>query len=143
VQPDRIPRVDQVGVGIEKPDLALFALDIGFHRLAVQQAVDDTYIFLHVSQLHCPEPHCSAGGKAGADAEVDATGGHPVQRGKSVGGDGRDAIGWYQHAGAKPDAAGLHRRGAHRDEAVGGDHLRVVEPGMGEAQFLGALCKFP
>ena len=32
---------------------------------------------------------------------------------------------------------------AHRDEAIGGDHLRVEEPGMGEAQFLGALRELP
>jgi hypothetical protein len=51
----------------------------------------------------------------------------------------RDAVGRHQHAGAEPDLLGVHRRRAHGDEAVGAQHLGVVEPGVAEAELLGAL----
>src|SRR5947207_15972358 len=54
-----------------------------------------------------------------------------------------DAVRGHEHAGAEADLRGLHRRRRHRDEGVGGDHLRVVEPGVREAELLGALRRLP
>src|SRR6267143_5302210 len=47
------------------------------------------------------------------------------------------------HAGAEPDPIGLHGGGAHRDEDVGAQHLRVIEPSGAEPRILRALDGFP
>src|SRR5712671_6649679 len=57
--------------------------------------------------------------------------------------DRRDAVRRHQEPRAEPDARGLERRRSHRDKALAGDHLRVEEPGMGKAEFLGPLGQFP
>src|SRR3954471_4805827 len=48
-------------------------------------------------------------------------------------------FGRRQHAGAQANARSFHRRGRHGDKTIGTQHLRVVEPGVGEAEFFGAL----
>jgi hypothetical protein len=48
-----------------------------------------------------------------------------------------------RRAGAEPDPIGLHGGGAHRDEDVGAQHLRVIEPSGAEARILRALDGFP
>ena len=120
-----------------------FALDRRFQRLAVQQAVDDADILLHVGQLHAAKTHRAAGREPGADAEIDASRRHGVERGEGVGSHGGDTVGGDEHAGPQMDPAGLHRGGTHGDEAIRRDHLRVIEPGMGEPEFLGALRELP
>src|SRR5204862_6755984 len=60
-----------------------------------------------------------------------------------VGGDRGDAVGGHQPAGAEDDLRGVSRGDRHRDEHVGAEHLRVVVPGVGEAEPLGALSDLP
>ena len=143
VERDRILGIEERQLGIEEADLALLSLHLEVDRLAAQQAVDLRDVGLHVLDLDRAESHGAPGGEAGADAEVDAAGRQRVERGQRIGGDRRDAIGRHQHAGAEADAARVDRRRAHGDEAIGTQHLGVVEPGMREAQFLGALRQLP
>ena len=129
--------------GLRKVIFCFLALDFELGGFAVEQGHDDADVFLHVALFHGAEAHGATAGEAGADAEIDAAGGELVERGEGVGGDRGDAVGGDQHAGAEADAAGLDRGGAHGDEAVGAQHLGVVEPGMGEAEFLGAFDGLP
>ncbi len=137
-QRDRIPDIDQAELGIEQAQQAPLALDLGRDGCAAQQRRDDADIFLEIPQPDRVQPHCPPPGEAGADAEIDPSGGELVQRSQRIGGHRSDAVRRDQHAGAEPDSAGLQRGGRHRDERIGAQHLRVVEPGAGKAQFLGA-----
>ena len=128
--------VDEAEVGAEQADEAALAFHLRLHRFAAPQGLDHADIFRHVRQFHRAKAHGAAAGEAGADAEMDAAGGELVERGEGVGGDGGDAVGRDEDAGAEMDARGLHGAGGHGDERVRAEHLRVVEPGMVEAEFL-------
>jgi hypothetical protein len=138
VERDRVAGVDQTQLRIEQADQAALPLDLGFDRIAAQQCLDDADIFFHVLEPHRAEPHRAPPGEPGADAEIDPPRRQLVERGKSVGGDRGEPVRRDQDAGREADAGGLHRRRRHRHERVGGEHLRVVEPGAVKAQFLGA-----
>ena len=143
VQRDRVLCVDEADLGIEETDLAALAFDRRLDGVAGEERVDDTDILLHVGELHRAQSHRAARREAGADAEIDPAGREAAQRREGVSGDGGDAVRRHEHASAEADFRRLHRRGRHRHKAIGGDHLRVVEPGMREAQFLGALRRLP
>ncbi len=143
VKAHRIASVDQSRIRVQQPDLAALPLDGRFDRLLAEQAIDDPYILLQIGQLHRAQPHCAAARETRADPEVDAPRREPVQGSEGVRGDGGDPVGGNQHAGAKADARGLHRRGAHRHETVGGDHLGVEEPRVREAELLCPLRQSP
>jgi hypothetical protein len=98
---------------------------------------------LHVPDLDGAKAHRAPRGETRADAEVDAARGELVQRRQRIGGDRGNAVRRHQHAGAKPDAFGVHGRRPHGDEAIGTQHLGVVKPGMGEAKLLGFLGDLP
>ena len=129
--------------GLSIADRPALAFQFHLDRLAAPQRLDDPDVFLHVGELHRAQAHRAAAGEAGADAEHDAPGRQLVQRGECSGRDRCDAVGRDQHAGAELDARGLHRRRRHGDERIGTQHLRVEEPGVGEAKLLGAAHQAP
>jgi hypothetical protein len=138
VQGDRVGGVDEAEFGVEEADFAALALDGGFDHFAAHEGGDGADVVAHFGQLDGAEAHGAAAGEAGADAEIDAAGGEFVERYEGVGGDGSDAVGGDEHAGAEADAAGFDGGGAHGDEAVRAQHLGVVEPGVAEAEGFGA-----
>ena len=143
MQGDRVARVDQAEIGVKKSYFGLLAFEGEGHGFLAQQAVDGVEVAFHIAQFHRAESHGAAAGEAGADAEIDPAGGEFVQRGEGAGGDGGDAVGGNENAGAETDARGFYRRRAHGNEAIGAEHLRVVEPSMREAEFFRALDGFP
>ena len=143
MQGDRIPGVDQPELRVEQADLVPLAFELRLDRLLTQQRGHDADVLLEGGQLDRAHAHGAPPGEARADADVDAPGRQLVERGEGVGCHRRDAVGWDQHAGAQANARGLDRRRAHGDEAVRAEHLRVVEPGMGEAEILRPLRQLP
>ena len=137
VKRDRVARVDQPELGVKQPDQPLFVFDFGLDRLSAQQRHDDADIFLHIGEPDGAEPHRPPPGKPGADPEIDPPPRQFIQRCKGVRGNWGNAVRWDQHAGAEPDLRRLDCCGGHRDKRIGAQHLRIVKPGAGEAQFLG------
>src|SRR5262249_18602563 len=66
-----------------------------------------------------------------------------IEAPEGTGGDRSDAVRRDQHTGSQADPRRLHRRRAHGDEDLRVEQLRVVEPGTGEAELLGALHHLP
>jgi hypothetical protein len=143
VQPYWIACVDQAEVGIEEANLLAPAFDVCLQRFAVQQAVDDADVLFHIGEFHGAEAHGATRREACTNAEVNPARCHAVQRGEGIGRRRGDAIGRHKHAGTETDTRSLHGCGTHGDEAVGGNHLCVEEPGVCEAEFLGALRELP
>jgi hypothetical protein len=103
VQRDRVLGVDQPNFRVQKADLAPLAFDRGLDGLAAQQGVDDADVLLHFGELDGAEPHRPARGKAGADAEINASRRYAVQCRKRVRGDRCYAVRGDQDASAKAD----------------------------------------
>ena len=62
MQADRVLDVDQSECWVKEfLFLARAGIDLGPSHFAVEQGVNDADIFLHVRQLHCAQPHGSAG----------------------------------------------------------------------------------
>ena len=143
VQGDGIGGVDEAEFGVEEADFAALALDGGFDHFAAHEGGDDADVFAHCGELDGAKAHGATAGEAGADAEIDAAGGEFVEGYERVGGDGGDAVGGDEDAGAEADSPGFDGGGAHGDEAVRAQHLGVVEPGVAEAEGFGAGDGFP
>src|SRR6516164_4260470 len=139
---DRILDVDQPGLRIQEPNLASLGLYPNFWRLAAQHGHYGAGVVTHVGDLVGSKANASPPGIAGSEAGENAAWCQRVERGKAVRGDWHNPIRWDQHAGAEPDPIGLHGGGTHRDEDVGAQHLRVIEPGGAEASILRALDGF-
>ena len=123
--------------------MALRISRVSIWRLASQHRHDHADVFVHIGKLVRPETHTPATGVTRPEAGIDPARGQRVQRGQSIGRYGRNTVGGDQHAGGEPDPIGLHGGGTHRDEDVGAQHLRVIEPGGAEASILRALDGFP
>jgi hypothetical protein len=140
---DRRLRVDEARVGIEETDLPLEALVRPAHGLVPEHGADDAHVLLQVGELHRPEAHRQPSGEAGPDPEDDASRREAIQRREPVGGDRRDPIRRHEDAGPDLDAARALGRERHGDEDVGTQELRVVEPGVREAELFGAPDGLP
>ena len=143
VHGNRVLDVDRPDLGVEEADLAPLALERPFERLPREQAAHDAHVFLHVRELHRPEPHRPTGCEAGGDPEVDPARRQRVQGGQPARRDRRDAIRRNQHAGGETNFRRLHRGGGHRGEELRVEELCVIEPGAAEAQLFGPLHHLP
>ncbi len=140
---DRIVEIDEPQLGIEKTNLVRAAFLGPFDGLLVQEPAKDADIFLEPGQRDRRQPQGAARGETGREAAHDPPRRQRVERGQGARRHRRDPVRRDQHAGAELDLGGVHRRRRHRHEDIGVQQLRVVEPRMGKAHFLGAFDHLP
>ena len=107
------------------------------HRLAPQQTAQHPQVLGVLRDAHRGLAHAAGGGVAGADAQVHAAGGEPVEGGHRGHVHRRDAGAADRDPGPQADAASLLRGQRQHRVAVGEQHLAVGHPHRVVAQGFG------